>query len=70
MLVHLYIIVLKLSYNEMPAIIEALKRVFKGLCGDTNLFLGEIYLYVYYLLAIMYEIQLNLLLEKFVECKR
>lgn len=54
----------------MPAIIEALKRVFKGLCGDTNLFLGEIYLYVYYLLAIMYEIQLNLLLEKFVECKR
>lgn len=55
----------------MPAIIEALKRVFK----DTRtlwryLLLGEIYLYVYYLLAIMYEIQPNLLLEKFVECKR
>lgn len=56
----------------MPAIIEALKRVFKDTrtFGDTYLFLGEIYLYVYYLLAIMYEIQLNLLLEKFVECKR
>lgn len=56
----------------MPAIIEALKRVFKdtGTLWRYLLFLGEIYLYVYYLLAIMYEIQLNLLLEKFVECKR
>lgn len=37
----------------MPAIIEALKRVFKDTrtFGDTYLFLGEIYLYVYYLLA-------------------